>query len=682
MGRSLSYKNLTGGLNVENDIGTINQTTKATESPDMCNVEYYGLGGIQTMAGNIQFGDTLTTVDTINTVSIVGGWDYIKGNNHYMIITASDGSVRRYNVVTNTFDLIYTFPSTTSRCSYVNMNNGVVMSNGVDDLVFYEYGRNILLSGTVSSSGSNTITGVSTNFDVALSVGDYIEIEDISGKWKVTSIDSSTQIKVSSNTLYYYGYFSGADTVYTLTKKPKVGDVVYDSNFQPVSTVTYYAHYEDEPIGTGTIFFMSGGIEFAYRRQMIGGSYTRDAEHQEDLPTFSGKQAHISDLSECNAKLTNEDDPSIEEDIRGLALQYYQGRLFIGSTDGALFYSELGSYNKFDIKYGGGVIRNIYNDTSEITALGLYSSYMMIHKRHGSYIFDGKSSEPENWEINPYSNITCRSQQSFTVFNRLYFVYSDDNMGIFPLTMQTIYGDKYVGNVVSEQINNLFYELRTWETDKIFIVRMPEKRQVCFYCPFTSGKGSNIAIIYDLHTKTWLKREVPQNVTIAFEYDNQVYIGSNDGKVFREFYGQYFDGEPIIAYWKSPWFDFGNTGYYKSFKEFALFLVEEKTCNFKLRVRKDISSDYIERKISSEIYDTDALVWDDGIPDNGNLTYWDENTWVKTGITVRRFPTERQFFYNYQIEFTTEDTPVEDGVQGFAIYGFDIRNIQLEETPL
>lgn len=597
MGRSLSYKNLTGGLNVENDIGTINQTTKATESPDMCNVEYYGLGGIQTMAGNIQFGNTL------GSVSVVGGWDYIKGNTHHMIITASDGSVRRYNAVTNTFDLIYTFPSATSRCSYVNMNNGVVMSNGVDDLVFYEYGRNILLSGTVSvTGGSDTITGTSTDFETELSVGDYITIEDVEGKYKVTDIDSATQIKVAP-----------------------------------------------------TISIAS---------------------------SLSGKQAHISDLSECNAKLTNEDDPSIEEDIRGLALQYYQGRLFIGSTDGALFYSELGSYNKFDIKYGGGVVRNIYNDTSEITALGLYSSYMMIHKCHGSYILDGKSSEPENWEINPYSNITCRSQQSFTVFNRLYFVYSDDNMGIFPLTMQTIYGDKYVGNVVSEQINNLFHELRTWETDKIFIVRMPEKRQVCFYCPFTSGKGSNIAIIYDLHTKTWLKREVPQNVTIAFEYDNQIYIGSNDGKVFREFYGQDFDGEPIIAYWKSPWFDFGNTGYYKSFKEFALFLVEEKTCNFKLRVRKDISSDYIERKISSEIYDTDALVWDDGIADNGNLTYWDENTWVKTGITVRRFPTERQFFYNYQIEFTTEDTPVEDGVQGFAIYGFDIRNIQLEETPL
>ena len=682
MGRTFSYKNLTGGLNVENDIGTINQTTKATESPDMCNVEYYGLGGIQTMAGNIQFGDTITGT------TIVGGWDYIKGNTHHMIITASDGSVRRYNNVTDTFDLIYTFPSATSRCSYVNMNNGVVISNGIDDLVFYEYGRNILLSGTVSvTDGSDTINGTSTQFTTELSIGDYITIEDVDGKYKVTDIDNDNKIKVTpaidtERTIHYYGFFSGADIVYTLSATPSVGDNVYDTSFQVVSTVDYYLHLDDDPEGTGTIWFNIGGTDYAYRRQQISGQYSRDTEVTVNPASLSGKQVHISDISECNAKLTNEDDPSIEEDIRGLALQYYQGRLFIGDNNGALFYSELGSYNKFDIKYGGGVIRNIYNDTSRITALGLYSSYMMIHKMHGSYILDGKSSEPENWEINPYSNITCRSQQSFTVFNRLYFVYSDDNMGIFPLTMQTIFGDKYVGDVVSERINNLFIELRSWETDKIFVVRLPEKRHVCFYCPFTSGNGSNIAVIYDLHTKTWLRREVPQPVSIAFEYDNEVYIGTSEGKVYREFYGQSFDGEPIVAYWKSPWFDFGNTGYYKSFKEFALFLVEEKTCNFKLRVRKDISDSFVERTISSEIYDTDALVWDDDPENPNNLTYWDENTWVKTGITVRRFPTEKQFFYNYQIEFTTEDVPIDNGVQGFAIYGFDIRNIQAEETPL
>lgn len=590
MGRTISYKNLTGGLNVENSIGTINQSNRRTESPDMVNVEYYGLGGIKTMEGNIQFGDTLD-------YEIVGGWDYVKGKNHYMVIVTSNGDVREYNPSTQEYDLIYTFQSTTSRASFVNMNNGVVITNGIDDLIFYEHGRHKILTGTVSGSAdSDTLNGTSTIFETQLHIGDYVEINGLDGKYKVTEITSDAIIKIS----------------------PNLPQAVTDSSI------------------------------------------------------------YLSNISECNARLTNEDDETINEPIRGLALNYYQGRLFIGTDDG-LFYSELGRYNSFDIKYGGGVIRNIYNDTSPIVALGLYSSYMIIHTNLGSYILDGKSKEPEYWEINPYSQITCKSQQSFTVYNRTYFVFDTSNMGIYPLTQQTIFNDKYVGDVVSHRINDMFAQLRVYDTDKIFVCRLNKRRQVIFYMPFQGETSSNIGIVYDLHTKSWLKRKVPQEVTIAFEYNDDVYIGTKDGRILREFYTQGFDGEPIVAYWKSPWFDFGYTGNYKSFKEMAVYLSQEYTSNFKLAVRKDIETSSRERKITSDIYDSDALVWDDGEENNTNLTYWDVNEWSKTGMVVKRFPVEKQFFYNYQLEFFTETNPEQQ--QGFCLYGFDIRDIKFEETP-
>lgn len=676
MGRSLSYRNLTGGLNVENDIGTINQTTRKTESPDLCNVEYYGLGGIKTMEGNVQIGDSQTS-------SVVGGWDYIKGNNHYMLIATSDGYVKELNNGSKTFKTIYQFPSATTRCSFVNMNNGVVFSNGIDDLVFYEHGRNVLLSGTISGTGiTNVITGTSTEFTKELAIGDYITIEDVAGKYKVTSITSDTQMEVQGTALYY-GFFDENSIVYTLSATPNVGDNVYDDNFQVISTVESYLPQSGAPEGTGIIFFMLNNVMVERtREQTEEGVFGRDTYGAISPPSLTDKKYYLSDISECNARLTNENDPSIDEPIRGLALNYYQGRLFVGNTDGALFYSELGSYRNFDIEHGGGVIRNLFNDTSSITAIGLYSSYMIIHKKFSSYILDGKSSEPENWQLSPYSQITCQSQQSFTVFGRDYFVYDDATVGIYPLTTQTIYGDKYVGQQVSERINNLFKNLRSWDTEEIFICRLPQRRQIILYMPFKGESSSNIGIIYDFHTKTWLKRKVPQQVTIAFEFDNEVYIGTSDGKVLREFYSQTFDGEPIIAYWRSPWFDFGDSTHYKSFKEFIVSMVEEYNCNFKLRVRRDIQEDFQERHVNSEVYDEDALVWDDGTENNNNLTYWDENEWVKTGLSNKRFPVEKQFFFNYQVEFTTEDTPIEDGVQGFALYGFDIRNVQYEETPI
>ena len=43
-------------------------------------------------------------------------------------------------------------------------------------------------------------------------------------------------------------------------------------------------------------------------------------------------------------------------------------------------------YNGWDIKYDAGVLYSIYNDSSEIQALGLYSDYLMIHKKYSSYL--------------------------------------------------------------------------------------------------------------------------------------------------------------------------------------------------------------------------------------------------------------------------------------------------------
>ena len=52
-GKTLSYFNLTGGLNTVQTMATINSTPNRTESPDMVNIEYFKLSGIRTMNGNV-----------------------------------------------------------------------------------------------------------------------------------------------------------------------------------------------------------------------------------------------------------------------------------------------------------------------------------------------------------------------------------------------------------------------------------------------------------------------------------------------------------------------------------------------------------------------------------------------------------------------------------------------------
>ena len=486
MAKSFNFQDLTGGLNTVSSIGTINQSSRRTESPDMQNVEYFQLGGIKSMEGNIQVGDTLGS-------PIIGGAEYIQGTNRYLMVATKAGGVYIYDATTSTFSLVYTFSSSTAeRVTFVNMNNGIVFSNGKDDLVFYQRGRHKLLTGTVTTTAnSTTITGTSTQFETEVSVGDYISITGLTGTFKVTEITDDTTLEVSV-----------APT-------------------EAVSDATFY----QEPI------------------------------------------------SECNAYLVNEDDPNVHIPIRGTAIQYFKGRLWVGSGS-TIYYSQLGQYNKWDIKYEAGGIGDFYNDTSDVLGLGLFGDYLLIHKEQFTYLLSG-GNDPDEWTLTPYANITCESQYSWVVTNAKYFVFSRSNMGVYPLTQKTIFNDKYVGNEISVKIRSIFNELRLADLDKIFAVSYPSKRWMLMYMPFASVLGSSKCIIFDFQTNSWLIRVVPQNVTVAFEYNNKVYIGTYEGKVLREFSGKTFDGEFLEAYWKSPWFSMGDDSYFKTFDEFVIQVAEE-----------------------------------------------------------------------------------------------------------
>jgi hypothetical protein len=584
MGRNYRYENLTGGLNNVSTVGTINQGPNRTESPDMMNVEYYKLGGIKSMEGNTRIGD-------VQDSAVVAGWEYSKGNMRYMMIGLADGSVRRYDVVTDTFEEVYKFPSVSNRMSFCNMNNGVVVTNGIDDMVFYELGRNTLLAGTVKlTQGSVDVVGTNTLFETDVYVGDSIVIDN--EIYFVESITDETHLKLST-------------------------------------------------------------------------AATRTASNL----TF-----RLGELSLCNAYLTSSDDPNLKTPIRGLAIQFFNGKLWVGSGN-ALFYSELGHYNRWDNTLGAGVLQSIYNDTSDIKALGLYSSYMIIHKEFYSYLLVGGESE-ETMQISPYAAISCDSQQSWVNMETRYLVFSRENMGIYPLLQRNVFTDKYLADELSAKIRNIFLQIDINNSDRIFFVKYPKKRYMMAYFPNTYNAGSSLATIYDFQTKTWLLRLVPQDVSIVFEFDNKVYLGTRDGRVLEEFRGSTFDGEAINAYWKSPWFEFGDGSLFKSIEEFAMYTPEDITSRFYVNVYRDGESLYKQREVTGDVYDVKALIWE-GLVDTGeNPTVWDDWNWVKEQFFQYRFPLEKSFFRMYQIEFKITEPD-----QSFAIGGFGFNRVEAEEVP-
>lgn len=690
---NIVFSDLTGGLNNVDSKENLNSSPRRTETPDMVNVEYFQLGGIKTMEGNTFIGNKLNG-------KVIGGWEYIKDGNRYMIVGLDNGEIYIYNPVTERFDFdaidsnrdyIYKFPSQSQRMSFCNMNNGVVITNGIDDLVFYETGRHVSLAGTVSiTQGSSTVTGSGTQFTLQLAAGDRIDIDG-----EIYTVDTIT-----------------SDTELTIK--------------------------------------------------------------EEALSTKTDKQIYLGNLSQCNAQLVNTDPelvPTPEpRPIRGLAIQFYNGRLWVGGANG-LFYSQVGQYNKWDEYYDAGYIGEVYNDTSEVTALGLFSEYLMVHKEINTYVLTC-SGDSESIAIKPFSNITCNSQQSWIVSNTKYFVYSRDFMDIYPLVQHTVFSDKFLGEPITKKVRNLFENIRSEDVADIFCVSRPKQRQMIFYLPMINQAGSGYALIYDFQTKSFLLRVVPQDVTVAFNYNNNIYIGTEDGLVLREFSGRAFQqwdytnneisDTPIEAYYRSPWFDWAN-GYTQSFAEFMIEIANEFNNDFIIRTQKDGQSRYEDRNINSEALVGKGLIWDgyntgytykinfystvgydenedpiyeliDSIPDTSseatqdtdyylgeniifkfvrednnlkvytyntqtnvetlyltinnyyqaineiseyeNNTLWDNDNWVRGTFETIRMLLPNNVFEDFQVEFRTDNL-----YQSFAIYQYSFRRIETEEAP-
>lgn len=581
----ISYYDLTGGLNNVNTMDTLNSTPKKTESPDMVNVEFFKLGGIKSMEGNTVVGDQQTS-------PVVGGWEYTKNNNKYMIIALQNGEIKRFDPVTETFVKIFQFAHSSDRVSFCNMNNGVVATNGIDDLVFYEIGRHQILTGAVSTTaGSNEITGHSTQFETELKPGDTIQFNNDTTVYTIASITNDTHLTLETN----------------------VEETLTDANM------------------------------------------------------------YLSEISACNATLVNEEDPNVQTPIRGTAIQFYNGRLWVGGDNG-VFYSQVGQYNKWDIKYDAGVIYSIYNDTSKVKALGLYSDYMLIHKEFNTYLLTCTGAA-ETIQVKPYSNVSCDSQQSWIVSNTKYYVYSKENMDIFPLSQRTIFSDRYLGEAITNKVRNVFQNLRDADLEKIFCVTLPRKRWMLFYMPMVDQLGSSYALIYDFQCKAFVVRKVPQTVTIAFNYQNEVYIGTEDGLVLKEFTGTSFNGEVIKAHYKSPWFDWAGD-YHQSFAEFALDMASEYNNNFYIRTFKDGDSPYEDRIVDDSSLITTGLIWDGDSHIENNDTMWDKDVWTSGNFSSIRMLLPNNVFETFQLEIGTNTLG-----QAFAIYGYNFRRLETEEAP-
>jgi len=136
---NLILKDWTGGIRYT----SLNQSDKNTSWSDAQNVELKSNNegsGVCRMKGNLNIMKSYLPDNT----KILGMFEYVKGDDRYMVVNTSEGCFYEFDPLTGLLsDRLKFGLSSAAKCSYVNFQNGVIVSNGVDDPFHYVHGADI-----------------------------------------------------------------------------------------------------------------------------------------------------------------------------------------------------------------------------------------------------------------------------------------------------------------------------------------------------------------------------------------------------------------------------------------------------------------------------------------------------------------------------------------------------------
>ncbi len=340
----------------------------------------------------------------------------------------------------------------------------------------------------------------------------------------------------------------------------------------------------------------------------------------------------------------------ISQAPKGLAIASYKNRVFIGK-DSTLYYSALGDHTDWVTSNDAGSMSNFFNDSSPIIGLETYKDFLVIYKENANYYLSGSS--PADFTIGRLGDTGCNSTFGIVTFDygKQYFFNPE---GIYPVEAPG--KDK---NNIAKKILPAFDEL---ENSNFYALPYVKNNQIWFYFQKKLNTYIDCAYIYDYVNEAWLYRELPQDVVCAWLFRDEIYLGTADGKILQENYGDDFDGEDINPEIQFPDFHLGEAFKRKIIEGFRIKFSSHKNnrCNVYLKFDNDDST---ERSYNITAPQQDnVLIWDVG--------KWDINLWWKSIDFAYRSRASRRFY--------TISPSVRATSGAFCFRGFEYENIQLE----
>lgn len=367
----------------------------------------------------------------------------------------------------------------------------------------------------------------------------------------------------------------------------------------------------------------------------------------------------------CNLKDAGNN--SIKADIMAV----FAGRLWVASGS-TLYYSALGKYNDFSTTNDAGYINNFYNDTNDITSLKTYKNYLAVYKENSVYLLSGTSNK--DFAITPFADKGTTSFSGVVnVNNKQYFI----NQGIFSMEQAGLLSQIQLGSELSSNIKPEWDYFDKTRFDEIIVLHYETKNQIWYFIPYVNDDYFHTVWIYDYVNSAWFKRVLPQNITTACLFDGNLLTADTKGKVYKEDFGNTFNGEAIEFMWKSPFLAAGDSNVRKTIEEFYFVLDEAYDNNFGFSVYKDYDNTYKDDEDSVYSSSSDNLIWyGDNVSSQLN-SCWDNNSktalWSIGANSIYKAEISES---NYSVQLCVEGSSSE---QSMAIIGLEFKEILPDE---